>query len=380
MALLDFFSSEDNSELKQLQRTTTDLARRISVDSAENDYEFKRDHFELLAEAGLTHLGSLEDDEQFGNYATAGVIKKLAEHQLGPAIYLSVHLMVSKLVGLNQSSDLISSAFEDLVSGSKLGAFCLTEPGAGSDASALSCSAKAIDNGYLLQGEKIYITSGPVADIFLVFAKTGDSGDKPQISAFLVNGSTPGLVRGKSEKKMGCEGAPICSISFENCELSSDTLVGAEGEGYKIALSGLAGGRVNIAAAATGIAAHGIGLATEHLKTRKQFGQLLSEFQGLQFILADMIVRTNASILLTREAASALDRQERATAEAAVAKCFATDSAMQTTVDAAQLMGGSGYLSEFGAEKLIRDAKMLQIVEGTNQIQRNIIASKVLNG
>jgi alkylation response protein AidB-like acyl-CoA dehydrogenase len=379
MALLDFFSQTDSAEIKQLLRTAGELASKVTLDAASEECEFKREHFNLFGKAGLTQLGSVENDLLFGSYATAGVIKSLAECQLGPAIYLSVHLMVSKLLAKNISSDFIATESQKLISGEKLAAFCLTEPGAGSDAAALSCSAVRTDKGYLLQGEKIYITSGPVADTFLVFAKTGESKGKPQISSFMVPAETPGLVRGKSEKKMGCEGAPICSIGFEDCEISEDNRVGAEGDGYKIALSGLAGGRVNIAAAACGLAAHGIQLASNHMKTRKQFGQYISEFQGLQFMLADMISRTNASILLTREAAKCLDRGERATSEAAVAKCFATDSAMQTTLDSAQLMGGSGYLREFGAEKLIRDAKMLQIVEGTNQIQKTIIASAALS-
>ena len=199
------------------------------------------------------------------------------------------------------------------------------------------------------------------------------------MSAFVVERDAPGLTIGKTERKMGCTGAPIASLHFDRCRVSSTALLGNEGEGLKIALSGLNSGRVSIAAAACGLASRSLELACAHALSRSQFGTPIAQFQGIQFMLADMMMKTRAAILLTRDAAIRLDAGASDNLAASIAKCFATDAAMAVTTDGVQALGGAGYLEEYEVERLMRDAKMLQIVEGTNQIQRMVIAKAILN-
>ena len=269
---------------------------------------------------------------------------------------------------------------QDLAEGRKLGAFCLTEASAGSDASNIQTKARSSDGNWTLNGEKIYITSAGHADVYYVFARTLEvfSSDespansaKDTISAFLVEKGAHGLSFGPEESKMGCSGSPIASVRFQD---TPALLLGDPGMGYKSALSALAGGRVNIAACACALGAQAIQKAKEHLETRKQFGKALSEFQGLQFLLSDMLMKQRASVLLTRDACRAIETEDQTALFAATAKCFSTDSAMAICTDAVQLLGGAGYLKDYEVERLMRDAKMLQIVEGTNQIQRMILA------
>jgi alkylation response protein AidB-like acyl-CoA dehydrogenase len=375
----DFIFEDDSDEARELARTVEKFASEtISLASGALP-EFRRSDFEKMARLGL--CGASLPESAGGSSLThlqiAAIIFALARHQLGPAIYLSVHLMVSRLISSWSGVVDRAALLKSLADGSTLGAFCLTESQAGSDASAIRTRAVRVENGWKLNGEKIYITSGSVADCYLVFARTGDD-PKKGISAFVLPKKTPGLTTSTPEKKLGCEGAPIASVTFADCLLPSEGLLGAEGDGYKIALSGLTGGRINIAAAACGLSSRAIEIASSHAKSRKQFGSPISEFQGIQFMLADMTAAHRASVLLTRDACREADRARKASAEAAIAKCFASDSAMKTTTDAVQILGGAGYLQEYEVERLMRDAKMLQIVEGTNQIQRLLIARHVL--
>jgi alkylation response protein AidB-like acyl-CoA dehydrogenase len=274
-----------------------------------------------------------------------------------------------------------------MASGEYLGAFALTEPTAGSDAASLKSKAVKTSGGYKLSGEKCYITSAGFADIYVLFARLeGAGGDKrgDGICAFVVESTNPGLKVSKPEKKMGCELSPIASLSYADMELSEENLLGSVTDGYSIALSGLSGGRINIAACANGLSHAALDIAIRHLKERKQFGQALIDFQGLQFMLADMKMKLEASLLLTWQAARTLEANSKDPSNRlypSLAKCFATDSAMQIATDAVQLLGGAGYIKEYTVERLMRDAKMLQIVEGTNQVQRSVIAremSKIL--
>jgi hypothetical protein len=268
-----------------------------------------------------------------------------------------------------------------LARGELLAAFALTESQAGSDASALKMSATRDGDDYILNGSKIYITSGGFADLYIVFAKTAPDLGAKGISAFLVEHNAPGLSFGAAERKMGCELSPICSLFFDNVRVSRSALVGGEHAGYSVALGGLAGGRINIAACANGLSSTAIERATQFMKERSQFGRPIAEFQGLQFMLADMKIMLEAAELLTWQAAQERDirpESEHNTTFPSYAKCFATDAAMKITTDAVQLFGGAGYLEDHGVEQLMRDAKMLQIVEGTNQIQRVVIAREML--
>lgn len=382
MDLLTFTSPLDPSSLRDLAATTRKLAEKAFVVTPPDKPAFRREDFIQMANLGLA--GAALPETVGGINASrlevATIHFELARVQLGCAIYLSVHHMVTGLIakwGLPSPTPTLEGTLAALASGEHLGAFCLTEAQAGSDAAALRTRAERTPTGYRLNGEKIYITSGGYADLYLVFARTSDD-PKRGISAFLVPKATPGLSFGPPERKMGCEGSPITTVTFQGVELPATALLAQEGDGYRIALSGLAGGRANIAAAACGLASRALELGIHHLKERKQFGHPLAEFQGLRFMVAEMFQHLRASVVLTRDAVNQLDSGLTATEACAIAKCFATDAAMKITTDAVQLLGGAGYLEDYQVERLMRDAKMLQIVEGTNQIQRLVIARALL--
>ncbi|MEZ4754720.1 MAG: acyl-CoA dehydrogenase family protein [Bdellovibrionota bacterium] len=339
--------------------------------------------FKSFAGLGLT---GLTISENFGGLglgptASAAVLEEISSVDLGPAIFLSVHLMVSGILERSANQEQKEKYLTRLASGELLAAFALTESSAGSDASALKTRAEKQAETWVINGDKCWISSAGWADIYLVFAKTNPEAGKAGISAFIVEANTPGLTIGKPEKKMGCELSPISTLQFENMKISEDQRIGELNHGYKLALSGLAGGRISIAACANGLSRTAIELAKAHLQERQQFGKKLIEFQGLQFMLADLRMQYEASKLLVEKAASILESNPGDPSNRlrpSIAKCFATDAAMKITTDAVQLLGGAGYVHEYQVERLMRDAKMLQIVEGTNQIQRMVIAREML--
>lgn len=338
--------------------------------------------FSALAELGLAGLSI---PEQFGGIEAssslcAAVMEELAAEDLGPAVFCSVHSMVAGILVRHANEEQKTRYLPKMATGEFLGAFALTEPSAGSDARSLKTHARREGDTYVLNGEKCYITSAGWADLYVVFARTQAGTDSNGISCFIVEAKTPGLVVSSPEKKMGCELSPIASLTFQDMKVPASQLLGIEHKAYSTALSGLAGGRVNIAACANGLSRSAIEKATRHLSERSQFGSKLIEFQGLQFMLADMQMKYEAARLLVMSAAAALDAKDsssRARMAPSIAKCFATDSAMSITTDAVQLLGGAGYIREYEVERLMRDAKMLQIVEGTNQIQRMLIAREM---
>jgi alkylation response protein AidB-like acyl-CoA dehydrogenase len=310
----------------------------------------------------------------------ASILEEIAAVDLGPAIFISVHSMVSGIIARYGNEDQKRKYLPKMSSGESLGAFALTEPNAGSDASSLRTQARAKGNSYILNGNKCYISSAGWADLYVVFAKTEPAKGSSGISCFIVEANAPGFVIGSPEKKMGGDLSPIATLTFEDMSVPSSQLLGELNRGYAIALSGLAGGRVNISACANGLSRTAIDKAIEHLNGREQFGSKLIEFQGLQFMLADMQMKFEASRLLTLNAATLVDEGTSSSESRmgpSMAKCFATDSAMSITTDAVQLLGGAGYIREYDVERLMRDAKMLQIVEGTNQVQRMLIAREL---
>lgn len=342
--------------------------------------------FQILAKQGVSGLSV--DQKYFGckhsTLLTARVMEELGRVDSGVAIFTSVHLMVSGIINNFGNENQKKEILTKLASGEILGAFALTEPQAGSDAASIKTRAKKDGNSWILNGEKCYITSAGFADLYLVFAineKLPDKPGKDKMLAFLIDANLEGLNISKPERKMGAELSPIASMTFNNVKVSEKSLLGQENKGYKIALSGLAGGRINIAAIACGISDSAITKATEYLKERKQFGKTIENFQGLQFILADMATKNEASRQLYFLAANTLDKSPKSKLNKlypSYTKCFATDSCMEITTNAVQLLGGAGYIKEYGVEELMRAAKMLQIVEGTNQIQKNIIAKELL--
>jgi len=339
---------------------------------------------ELFAAFAQLGLAGLNISEEYGGInadalSCSVLMEEIAAVDLGPAIFISVHSLVSGLIQNFGNDEQKKRLLSKLSSGEFLAAFALTEPMAGSDASSLQTVAKKTDAGYLLSGEKCYITSAGWADLYLVFARTDTSKQgKDGISAFIVPSDAKGLSISSPDHKMGCELSPIASLNFDNTFVSDNNLLGELNKGYPIALHGLAGGRINISACANGLSRTAIEVAVKYLQEREQFGDKLINSQGLQFMLADMKMKLEAARLLTQKAASLNDHDSRTNRlYPSMAKCFATDSAMEITTDAVQLLGGAGYLKDYGVEKLMRDAKMLQIVEGTNQIQRVLICREL---
>ncbi len=265
-----------------------------------------------------------------------------------------------------------------LAKGEKIGAFGLTEPGAGTDAAGQQTRAILDGDEYILDGSKIFITNAGYADTYIIMAMTDKSKGTRGISAFIVDAETPGFSVGKKEKKMGIRGSATCELIFENCRIPKDNLLGKEGMGFKIAMKTLDGGRIGIAAQALGLAQGAIDETVSYVKERKQFGRPISKFQNTQFKLADMETRTEAARLLVYKAARYKDAKKPFSNEAAMAKLFASEAAMDVTTTAVQLHGGYGYTREYPVERMMRDAKITEIYEGTSEVQRMVVAAQLL--
>lgn len=264
-----------------------------------------------------------------------------------------------------------------LCSGEWIGAFGLTEPNAGTDASAQQTTAVETEEGYLLNGNKIFITNAGYAHVYIVFAMTDKSVGVKGISTFIVEKDTPGFSIGKKELKLGIRGSATCELIFENCIIPKENLLGKIGGGFSIAMKTLDGGRIGIAAQALGIAQGALDETVKYTKERKQFGRSISQFQNTQFQMADLYTKTEASRLLVRSAAYKKDSGEQYACDAAMAKLFASETAMEVTTKAVQFHGGYGYTREYPVERMMRDAKITEIYEGTSEVQRMVIAAKM---
>jgi alkylation response protein AidB-like acyl-CoA dehydrogenase len=299
-----------------------------------------------------------------------------------PAIagYVSIHNMVAWMLGKYGSADQVATWMPRLASMEWLSSYCLTEPGAGSDAAALKTMARRVGDHYILNGSKQFISGAGATDFYFVFARTGDEG-AGGISAFVVMKDTPGLSFGANERKMGWNAQPTRQLIFEDCRVPAENRVGAEGQGFKFAMSGLDGGRINIGACSLGAAWAALDKARQYMVERKAFGRAIAEFQALQFKLADMATDLEAARLMVYRAADAIDRADpQATMYSAMAKRLATDLGFGVCNEALQIHGGYGYLKDFGLEKLVRDLRVHQILEGTNEIMRVVISRKLLGG
>ncbi len=266
-----------------------------------------------------------------------------------------------------------------LASGEKLGAFALTEPGAGTDAAGVQTKAVLEGEEYVLNGSKIFITNGKEADIYIIFALTDPSKGTKGMSAFIVEKGTPGFTFGTKERKMGIRGSSTYELIFRDCRIPRENMLGQEGKGFSIAMATLDGGRIGIAAQALGIAEGALETTIAYVKQRKQFGRPIAAFQNTQFTIADMAARVEAAKQLVYKAAYAKDTQKRFSVEAAMAKLFAAETAMEVTTKCVQLHGGYGYTREYAVERMMRDAKITEIYEGTSEVQRMVIAGSLLN-
>ncbi|MFF4992915.1 acyl-CoA dehydrogenase family protein [Streptosporangium saharense] len=349
-----------------------EVAPRASAD--ESAKRFPREVFTTLGRSGL--LG-LPYPEEYGGGAQPyevylQVIEELAAGWLAVGLGLSVHTLSSFPVAAYGSAEQRAELLPELLGGELLGAYCLSEPQSGSDAAALSTRAVRDADGYVVDGVKAWITHGGEADFYTLMARTSDDGSRG-ISCFHVPAGTEGLSFGVPERKMGMRSSPTAQVRFDGVRLAKDALVGQEGEGFRVALAALDGGRLGIAACAVGLAQAALDAAVSYAGERRQFGTRVVDFQGIGFMLADMATQVAAARALYLEAARLRDAGRPYGTQAAMAKLFATDACMKVTTDAVQIFGGYGYVEDFPVERYMREAKVLQIVEGTNQIQRLVI-------
>ncbi|MGY3571545.1 acyl-CoA dehydrogenase family protein [Vibrio paucivorans] len=378
-------------ELSEDQRAFSDTAYQFAMDKlAPMAATWDEEHIfpkEVIREAGELGFLSLYTPEEAGGLGLSRldasiVFEQLSKGCTSTTAYMTIHNMVSWMVASFASEQAKQHFCPKLITGEWLGSYCLTEPNAGSDAASLATTAQKHGNKYLLNGGKAFISGAGETDVLVVMARTdiNQLGAKG-VSAFVIPADTPGISYGRPEPKMGWNSQPTRAVTFENVEVPNDYLLGEEGEGFKFAMKGLDGGRINIATCSIGTAQQALNNATQYLQERKQFGQSLSQFQGLQFKLADMATELVAARQLVRLAASKLDNQNPdATTYCAMAKRFATDVGFKVCDHALQLYGGYGYIKEYPMERFFRDVRVHQILEGTNEIMRLIITRRILSG
>ena len=372
--------SEEARALFELTAELADKELRPAAAAAERDGRFPREAFALIGQAGLLGLPYPEalggGGQPYETYLQ--VVEELAAAWLTIGLGVSVHVLSCFPLITAGTSEQQQRWLPAMLGGQLLGAYCLSEPASGSDAAAMRTSARGDGSLFLLNGTKAWITHGGRADFYAVFARTSgepEGRDRSRgISCFHVPAQTPGLRAASPEHKMGMRGSVTAQVSFEDARVPADQLVGDEGRGFSIALAALDSGRLGIAACATGLAQAALDAATGYAATRRQFGRPIIEFQGLAFMLADMATAVAAARALYLAAARRKDAGLPYGQQAAMAKLFASDTAMKVATDAVQVLGGYGYVEDYPAERYLREAKALQIVEGTNQIQRTVIA------
>ena len=342
---------------------------------------------EAIAKAGELGFCGLYAPEAAGGLALPRldatlVFEEMAAVDPSTTAFITIHNMATWMLGTWATPAVRDHWGPLLTTGQKLASYCLTEPGAGSDAASLKTRAELVGNEYVINGSKAFISGAGSTDVLVLMARTGDAASGASgISAFAVPADTPGITYGKKEHKMGWNSQPTRTISFDNVRIPANHLLGQEGEGFKIAMKGLDGGRINIATCSVGAAQGALTQAQQYMQDRKQFGKSIASFQALQFKLADMATELVAARQMVRLAASKLDAGARdATTYCAMAKRFATDAGFNVVNEALQLHGGYGYIREYPLERLLRDARVHQILEGTNEIMRVIIARRMLDG
>ncbi|WP_016856453.1 acyl-CoA dehydrogenase family protein [Halomonas smyrnensis] len=379
---MDFALTEDQ---RALADAAADFARAELADHAA-DWD-ARSHFpvDVIRRAGEAGFLGLYTPEEHGGLGLSRldaslIFERLAQGCIATTAYLTIHNMVTWMVASWGSDALRERYLPAMIAGDALGSYCLTEPGAGSDAASLTTRAVRDGDEYVISGSKMFISGAGATQVLVVMARTGapDSG-AGGISAILVPADAAGIAVGKKEEKMGWKSQPTCLISFDGVRVPVGNRLGEEGEGFRFAMKGLDGGRLNIASCSLGAAQQALTLSRDYLGERKQFGRELASFQALQFKLADMASELSAARLMVRHAAWRLDQGDpEATAHCAMAKRFATDMGFNVCNEALQLHGGYGYIREYPLERLVRDTRVHQILEGTNEIMRLIVARRLL--
>ena len=342
--------------------------------------EFPIESLRLAAALGFAgiYVGEEFGGSALGRIDATIIFEELAAACVSTAAYLSIHNMAAWMIDRFGTREQRARFLPELMSMAHFASYCLTEPGSGSDAAALATRAVKDGAEYVLNGTKAFISGGGVSDVYVTMVRTGVEGPKG-ISCLVVEKGTPGLSFGKQEKKLGWNTQPTAMVIFDDCRVPIANRLGAEGDGFKIAMMGLDGGRLNISACSLGGARACLEAARDHLLERRQFGQPLADFQALRFKLADMATELDAARLMVRRGATSLDRSDpEATMHCAMAKRMATDAGFHICNEALQLFGGYGYLKDFPIERYLRDVRVHQILEGANEIMRVIIARRLL--
>jgi len=377
---LDFSLNED-------QRAIQNMARAFTADQviphAHIWDEEKIWPADVARAAGALGFGGIYVSEEgggcgLGRTDSVLVFEQLAQGCPSTAAMISIHNMSTWMIDAFGNAEQRTRFVEPLATLTKMASYCLTEPGAGSDAAALKTKAVRDGDSYVLNGAKAFISGGSVSDIYVVMARTSDDGARG-ISCFVVEKGTAGLSFGAQEKKMGWHSQPTCAVMFDDCRIPASNLIGVEGQGFKIAMAGLDGGRLNIGACSIGGAQHALDEAVAYTKDRKQFGKRIADFQATQFKLADMATELEAARLLLYAAAQKVtNNAPDKAASAAMAKRLATDTGFDVVNAALQLFGGYGYLQDYPIERILRDLRVHQILEGTNEIMRVVISREIL--
>ena len=378
---MDFDLNSDQKHYRDLAKSFSD--KELKPNAAEWDKEafFPKETLKKAGELGFlslyvdTNLGGMG----LGRLDASIVFEQLAQGCTSTTAFMTIHNMAIWMISKFGSEELKTEWFPQLSSGEKLASYCLTEPGSGSDSASLRTTAKKDGDNFILNGSKAFISGSGATDCLVLMARTGDSGAKG-ISCFLIPADLPGIEYGKNEPKMGWKNQPTRLVSLTDVKVSKENLVGEEGKGFKIAMQGLDGGRINIATCSIGTAQSALEEAQNYMNQREQFGKKISEFQTMQFKIADMVTELIAARTITRLAASKLDKNDsEATIYSAMAKRFATDVGFNVCNEALQIFGGYGYIQEYPLERYVRDVRVHQILEGTNEIMRLIISRDLIN-
>lgn len=373
------YLSEMQEQVRDMARSFADEVIRPAAEALDRDERFPSEIYDEMAKLGLFGIGVPENlgGPGFDTLTYAVVMEELSRGYASVADQCGLVELISSLL-VRHGTPVQKALLADILAMKNKVAYCITEPEAGTDVSGIRTTAEKDGNGWRLNGGKIWIHNAPVADTGFVLARTDKDAGNRGMSIFIVDLHAAGVERGPKEHKMGQRASQVGALNFSDVRLGPDALLGEAGRGFHMMMSVLDKGRVGIAALAVGIAQAGLEAAVDYAGTRKQFGKQIAEFQGVQWLLADMAKDIEAARLLVHSAATKIDRGQDATKSCSIAKCFAGDMAVARTADAVQVFGGSGYIRGFEVERLYRDAKICQIYEGTNQIQRMIIARELL--
>ncbi len=371
--------------MNELQRELQSTIKKYRLEKIEpfmeHDDAEEKFRFEIFKDMGELGLTGITTSEQYGGMSLGYqdfcvVLEEIAKSSVAYAVTVSVSSMVQSILEKFGNESQKKKYLPALASGEEIGSFCLSESHSGSDAAALRTTAKKTEGGYILNGSKMWISSAGFAKTYIVMARTGGEGAKG-VSSFIVRDGMDGFSYGKKEQKMGWRASHTREVLFENCFVPEENLLANEGEGFKIAMSALDRGRITIGAIAVGLSQRALDEAVTYSLERQQFKQAIFNFQGLQWMMADMACEIESSRLLVNKAALDFDNGTINTKLSSMAKMKATDTAMKVTTDAVQIHGGVGYTKEYPVERFMRDAKVLQIVEGTNQVQKIVIAREL---